>query len=176
MGEEEVTMIRKARPVRSSLALEKVRQRFVRWRQDREPRARIPERLWTAAIGRARASGLNRTARALHLDYYSLKNRLEAGVDKKTQRRRSASGQRLGRGSTRQAFVEVPALNLVARSALTPFVPMDTGGTGAECHLIVDSSAGARLTVILARADAALIDAVCRSVLGQLNFPDQTMS
>ena len=169
-------MIRKARPVRSSLALERIRQRFVRWRQDREPRARIPERLWTAAIERARASGLNRTARALHLDYYSLKNRLEAGSDRKTQRRRSASGQRVGGRSTRQAFVEVPTLNLVARPALTPLVPLDTAGTGAECHLIVDSSAGARLTVILARADVAVIDAVCRSVLGKLNFLDQTAS
>src|SRR5438876_1895944 len=174
MGEEEVTMIRKARPVRSSLALEKVRQRFVRWRQDREPRARIPERLWTAAIGRARESGLNKTARALHLDYYSLKNRLEAGVDKKTQRRRSASGQRVGGGSTRQAFVEVPTLNLVARPALTPLVSLDTAGAGAECHLIVDSSAGARLTVILARADMSVIEAVCRSVLGGLTAAEPT--
>lgn len=168
-------MIKQARPVRSSLALEKVRRRFARWRQGRAPRARIPERLWAAAIARARASGLNRTARVLHLDYYSLKSRLEAGAERKTQRRRSASGQRVGGGSTRQAFVEMPALNLVARSALAPLVPRNTG-TGVECHLIVDNSAGARLTVVLARADVAVIDAVCRSVLGKLNVSDQIPS
>jgi hypothetical protein len=168
-------MIRKARSVRSSLALEKVCQRFAKWRQDRAPRARIPERLWTAAVARARASGLNRTARALHLDYYSLKKRLEAGADRKTPRRRSASGQRVGGGSTRQAFVEMPTLNLVARPVLSPLVPRNTA-TGGECHLIVDNSAGARLTVFLASADVAVIDAVCRSVLDRRNVSDQTTS
>ena len=168
-------MVRKARPVRSSLALEKVRQRFARWRQDSEPRARIPELLWAAAVEGARECGLNRTARALHLDYYSLKNRLESSDrDSKTLRRHSASGQRVGGGSTPQAFVEVPALDLVARPALAPLVPLDMGRTGAECHLILDSSAGARLTVILARADMSVIDAVCRSVLGGLTGAEST--
>jgi hypothetical protein len=168
-------MIKKARPVRSSLALEKVRQRFAKWRQDGAPRARIPERLWTAAVARAQASGLNRTARALHLDYYSLKKRLEAGADREILRRRSASSRRVGGGSARQAFVEVPTLNLVARPTLAPLVPLNTA-TGAECHLIVDSAAGARLTVVLARADVAVIDAVCGRVLGRLNVSDQIQS
>jgi len=169
-------MIKKGRPVQSSFALERVRQRFARWRQDSEPRARIPERLWVAAVERARECGLNKTARTLHLDYYSLKSRIETGDgDSKKLRRRSASGQRDGRGS-RQAFVEVPSLDLVARPALAALVPLDTGRTVAECHLIVDNSAGARLTVILAKADTSVIAAVCRSVLGKLNIPDQITS
>lgn len=68
----------------------------------------------------------------------------------------------------------MPTQNLVARAALAPLVPLNTG-TGAECHLIVDTAA-TRLTVILARADVAVIDAVCRSVLGTLHVSVQTTS
>jgi len=167
-------MIKKACPARSSLALENVRQRFARWRQDSEPRARIPERLWAAAVEQARECGLNRTAKVLHLDYYSLKNRLASSARDSRPLRRPASGQCVRGGSTPQAFVEVPTLDLVPRAALAPLLPLDTGRTGAECHLIVDSSAGARLTVILARADMSVIDAVCRSVLGGLTGAEPT--
>ena len=160
-------MIRKSRLVQSSLRLEKVRERFARWRQARAPRARIPERLWSAAVERARECGLNRTARALHLDYYSLKKRLASGDGEgMTLRGRSASVKRVRRGALRQAFVEVPTLDLFARPALAAHGPLDTVRPGAECHLIVDSSAGLRLTVMLARADVAIIDAVYRSVFG----------
>ena len=40
--------------------------------------ARIPERLWTLAVKLAVAHGLNRTASALRLDYYTLKRRVES--------------------------------------------------------------------------------------------------
>jgi hypothetical protein len=55
--------------------------RFERWRSGRRPRARIPEELWAMAVGLAREHGVNRTARALRLDYYALKRRLEACSD-----------------------------------------------------------------------------------------------
>lgn len=57
--------------------LEEVDQRFKRWRSTRTRGTPIPEALWASAVGLARAQGLNRTARALRLDYYDLKRRLE---------------------------------------------------------------------------------------------------
>lgn len=59
--------------------LEEVDERFKRWRRGRSRGTRIPEDLWAAAVGVAREQGVNRTARALGLDYYHLKKRLECG-------------------------------------------------------------------------------------------------
>jgi len=63
---------------RVSSFLEATRRRMERWRQKRTPSTRIPEHLWTSAVELARECGLNRTARTLRLNYYSLKKRLEA--------------------------------------------------------------------------------------------------
>jgi hypothetical protein len=61
-------------------SIERVRQRLEEWRKTHRPRSRIPGRLWNAAVRLAANHGLNRTARALHLDYYDLKKRLDATV------------------------------------------------------------------------------------------------
>ena len=58
--------------------IEAVHQRFERWRSTREHLSPIPEVLWAAAVGAAREHGLNRTARALRLNYYALKERVES--------------------------------------------------------------------------------------------------
>ena len=58
--------------------LERLRRRFDGWRQTRGGRSRIPERLWASAVKAAGQYGLNPTARALGLDYYSLKKRVQA--------------------------------------------------------------------------------------------------
>ena len=55
-----------------------VRRRFEDWRQSRTPGTRIPDSLWEAAAKMARSYGVNRTAKALGLDYYTLKERAEA--------------------------------------------------------------------------------------------------
>ncbi len=55
------------------------RRRLERWRRRRNRPARIPEDLWALAVELAREHGLAPTARALRLDYYSLKKRLEGG-------------------------------------------------------------------------------------------------
>ena len=47
------------------------------WRKSRKRRSRIPDRLWNAAIQVAGQCGINRTAKALHLNYYDLKKRLD---------------------------------------------------------------------------------------------------
>ena len=59
-------------------ACSRLQRKLAQWRQQRRPRARIPEELWRGAAQLARTHGINRTARALRLDYYSLKQRATA--------------------------------------------------------------------------------------------------
>src|SRR5437867_6113345 len=66
-------------------SIERVRQRLEEWRKTHRPRSRIPERLWDAAVRLAANHGLNKAARALHLDYYNLKKRLDATVGPASQ-------------------------------------------------------------------------------------------
>jgi hypothetical protein len=61
-------------------SIEQVRQRLEGWRKTHKPRSRIPEWLWHAAVRLAANHGLHKIARALHLDYYALKKRLDATV------------------------------------------------------------------------------------------------
>jgi len=79
------------------VAMEEVRRRFEHWRSTHARRARLPEPLWGEAVALARTQGLFQTARALRLDYASLKRRLQAD-----------------RPSAAPAFVELlaPAANL----------------------------------------------------------------
>ena len=61
------------------IGLEQTRRRITRWRETRTHRgAPMPAALWTAAIALAQQHGLYTTARALHLDYGSLKKRRDA--------------------------------------------------------------------------------------------------
>jgi hypothetical protein len=57
-------------------ACSRVQRQFEHWRQRHRPRARISEGLWRQAAELARSHGIHRTARALRLDYYSLKKHL----------------------------------------------------------------------------------------------------
>lgn len=58
--------------------LKEVQNRLEAWRGKRRRRRRLPEPLWESAVGLARIHGINRVARALRLDYYRLKRRVEA--------------------------------------------------------------------------------------------------
>ena len=62
--------------VRGSSELVSVRRRIEMWRRTRERRTAMPEALWKAAAELARLRGVHPIARALRLDYYSLKGRL----------------------------------------------------------------------------------------------------
>lgn len=62
-----------------STQIDRVQKRLERWRRTRKHRSRIPEGLWNAAVQLAGRYGVNKTARALRLDYYELKKRLDAG-------------------------------------------------------------------------------------------------
>jgi len=59
------------------LALSRARRRFDQWRSRHRKHTRLPEELWRQAAAVAREHGLNRTARALGLKYYSLKKHLD---------------------------------------------------------------------------------------------------
>jgi hypothetical protein len=66
--------------------LETVCRRLDRWRR-RRPRARapLPPRLWAAAVELVPAHGLYGTARALHLDYGTLKRHVEGTGDQRNR-------------------------------------------------------------------------------------------
>jgi len=63
-----------------SAACSRVQRKLAHWRQRHRPRTRIPKELWREAAELACAHGINRTARALRLDYYSLQQRAAAAV------------------------------------------------------------------------------------------------
>ena len=63
-------------PANLPVALSAASQRFDQWRSQHCKGARLPKELWREAAALAREHGLNKTARALGLNYYSLKKRL----------------------------------------------------------------------------------------------------
>jgi len=72
-------------PANLPVALRTARRQLDHWRSRHRPHTRLPEELWRKAAVLARKHGLNKTARALGLKYYSLKKRIEAkasGVSK----------------------------------------------------------------------------------------------
>ncbi len=69
-------------PAKISIALTTARRQFDHWRSRHRKRARLPKELWRLAAVLAREHGLNKTARALGLGYYSLKKHLaDAGAE-----------------------------------------------------------------------------------------------
>lgn len=56
----------------------RLEQRLAAWRRSRVPGDRIPKPLWRLAARLAVEYGLNPTAKALQLDYYSLKQHAES--------------------------------------------------------------------------------------------------
>ena len=122
--------------------LEATRRRFERWRRSRKIGARIPEALWAAGVKLAEADGIHTTARALGVDYYALKKRLEA---KSVLRSRRAVA---GNGAT---FVELAA----------------TAPRGVpECILELEDVAGAKMRIHLKGVEAADVAALSRSLWG----------
>ena len=75
--------------------LARARDRFQAWRERRTGRDRIPRALWALAVRLAKAHGVSRTAGALGLDYYTLKERAGAAVS--------------GPPASSPAFVELPS-------------------------------------------------------------------
>jgi hypothetical protein len=61
-------------------ALLRAQRKIERWRERHRPRSPLPEELWREATELVGVHGVNRTARALRLDYYSLKKRVTAAA------------------------------------------------------------------------------------------------
>lgn len=66
---------RRKRPLPVKLA--KAQEQFEQWRSQHPPRTRVPQPLWSVAAELAVEFGLNQTARALKLNYYGLKKRMD---------------------------------------------------------------------------------------------------
>ena len=88
--------------------MRKVYRRLRRWRSSHARRIPLPDSLWAAAGGLAREHGINRTAKALHLEYGKLKERAEApGPEKKVVRKVRSVTRRRARPSAPPTFMEL---------------------------------------------------------------------
>jgi len=116
-----------------------VRQRFEHWRRTRRVRSRIPEALWASAVKMAGTYGLHRTAKALRVNYYTLKKRVE---------REAAVAANAPEGGEVATFVE-----------LAPPV----GAGSCECTLELEDSGGAKMRVRLNGVEAPDLAALSRS-------------
>ena len=118
--------------------LEKLRQRFERWRGTHKARSRIPVGLWASAVKMAGTFGLHRTARALRLDYYAFKKRIE---------RQPAIAPKPPE-KTASTFWELP-------------LPASAGD--CECTLELEDAAGAKMRVHLKGVATPDLAALSRS-------------
>ena len=116
--------------------LAQARSRFEACRERRHGGRRIPQPLWNLAVQLASQHGVSRTATALGLDYYSLKQRVEAAGQQPPSRC--------------PAFVELPAPVVVGKQALFE----------------LDNGAGATLRVQLLGYDTADVEALARRFWG----------
>jgi hypothetical protein len=112
--------------------LERGRSRFQAWRGQRKAGGRIPQALWAMATRLAKAHGVSRTAAALGLDYYRLKELAEAAASEPQ--------------SSGPAFVELTSPVTVAK----------------QCRFELDNGSGAILRVHLVGYDAAEVEALAR--------------
>jgi len=103
-------------------------------------RSRIPEPLWNAAVTAAGTYGIHRTAKALRIDYYALKKRVE-GASAVTASNSPAE-------STGATFVE-----------LSPPAWLGSG----QCMLELEDIGGAKLRIHMKGFEAPDLAALTRS-------------
>jgi hypothetical protein len=88
-------------PIESPLSLEEVAKHFEQWRRGKKKGERIPQQLWSEAIGLVGTYGVSQVTRTLRL----------SGTDLNRRRGIVATGKRRRRAGEKTAFVEVaPAL------------------------------------------------------------------
>ena len=126
------------RPTNLPAALRAARRQLDRWRGRHRPHTRLPEELWHKAVTLARRHGLNKTASALGLKYYSLKSRMEtnATVVSKSEK---VAGQ----------FVELVPGPMTAPSLECTIELQDGNGTMVRMHV-----KGARMADLASFASA----------------------
>jgi len=144
--------------------LEAVRGRFERWRRTRKVRSRIPEPLWAAAVRAAAQYGIHRTARALRLNYYELKKRVE-GASAAKKRGEASAAKKRGEASAAKKRGEASALPAGKVPAGSRFLELPAPawpGCG-ECTLELENGGGAKLRVHLKGFEAPDLAALSRS-------------
>ena len=88
--------------------MRKVYRRLRRWRNSHARRVPIPDSLWAEAGELAREHGINRTAKALHLEYGKLKDRAEAlGQEKNVVRKMRSAIPRHAESTAAPTFMEL---------------------------------------------------------------------
>jgi hypothetical protein len=140
------------------VALKRIRQRLEHWRRTRRGRDRIPEELWGLAVQGVSTYGLNKTARALGLDYYSLKKRVAVAGDR-------SGGSAKGCGPKAPPVarpVEVAPRFVELASGVAELVPARSSGAPG-CVLEFERAGGAKLRVQLRSLAVADLVALGRS-------------
>jgi hypothetical protein len=121
-------------------SLEALGRRFERWRRSRRARSRIPDTLWTSAVQAAGRYGLHRTTKALRLDYYALKKRVEDAASDREPGREGAA-----------TFIELPA---------------PVSNDASECIVELEDPSGAKMRLHLKGGAVPDITALARSFWG----------
>jgi len=121
-------------------SLSQLHRRLDQWRRGHRRGARLPDMLWSAAVRAARSHGLNKTARLLRLDYYSLKKRVQAA----------------GGG---------PTVGTKAAPTFVEFVSAEGSSVGPECTLEFEGGNGAKMRMQLRGGTVPDIGA-CLSAFG----------
>jgi hypothetical protein len=117
--------------------MEELGRQLEAWRNSHALRRRLPEELWTAAVGVAGQEGIYRTARALRLDYANLKRRIEA-TDAKKAIFPSKAQQDDARVKPRRKV----GASVKRGSAPPEFVELLAGSIGADCVIEVEGQGG----------------------------------
>ena len=109
--------------------MRKVYRRLRRWRSSHTRRVPFPDALWAAAGELAREHGINRTAKALSLEYGKLKERAgAAGPAKKVVRKVTSA-------TPRHARAPVPAATFMELLTSRP-------GNSQECRVELEGPRG----------------------------------
>lgn len=109
-------------------------------------RTRIPDPLWTSAVKVAGRYGIHRTAKALRVDYYALKKRVEQNA--------AIAGAQQGPAAT--------ASKMVAGAEFLELPPGAWRSSG-ECTMELEDTDGAKLRVHLKGFAAPDLAALSRS-------------
>ena len=120
--------------------LQAARRRFQHWRRTRKVGSRIPRPLWANAVKLAESYGIHPTAKALGLDYNSLKKRLE-----------SASPSAVAASAEAARFVELAA---------------PTSAGMPECILELEDVEGTKMRLHFKGIEAPDLAALSRSLWG----------
>src|SRR5207244_11384491 len=79
-------------------SLERDKERFAAWREQKQGGERIPDELWQMASGHIPTLGLNRAAQEFHLDFSRLREKAQQfGVALPKVRRNRSEERRVGK-------------------------------------------------------------------------------